>query len=83
MAANQLPPACTQQVYKVTTKVLPLSCPTRDMRLSDAHPRVYIPIEATGYGKCPYCSAEYILTDYTEELVAELKTDVEYADAPR
>jgi uncharacterized Zn-finger protein len=31
------------------------------MRIWDAHPRVYLPIEETGNIRCPYCSAEYIL----------------------
>lgn len=53
--------ACTQQRYDVTTADLPLSCPTRDLRVWDAHPRVYLPIEETGRAVCPYCSAEYIL----------------------
>ena len=53
--------ACTQQRYEVTETDLPLSCPTRDLRLWDAHPRVYLPIEETGRAICPYCDAEYIL----------------------
>jgi uncharacterized Zn-finger protein len=31
------------------------------MILWNSHPRVYLPIEATGWAKCPYCSAEYTL----------------------
>jgi len=55
--------ANTKLTYKVTHKDLPLSCPMPDMRLWDAHPRVYLPIEKTGTAVCPYCEAEYILTD--------------------
>lgn len=54
-------PASTQRTYIVTTKDLPLCCPMPNMRLWDAHPRVYLPIQETGSVVCPYCSAEYVL----------------------
>ena len=47
--------------YTVTVKDLPLSCPMPDMSLWNSHPRVYLPIEPTGFAKCPYCGAEYTL----------------------
>lgn len=53
--------ACTKRRYEITRADLPLSCPPRDERVWDAHPRVYLPIEETGEYRCPYCSAEYIL----------------------
>jgi uncharacterized Zn-finger protein len=53
--------ASTQQQYTVTAADLPLSCPMPDMVLWNSHPRVYLPIEATGFAKCPYCGAEYSL----------------------
>lgn len=53
--------ACTKNVYYVKKSNLPLSCPPRDNRIWDAHPRVYLPIKETGHVRCPYCSAEYIL----------------------
>jgi uncharacterized Zn-finger protein len=31
------------------------------MYLWNSHPKVYLPIEATGEAKCPYCGAEYYL----------------------
>jgi uncharacterized Zn-finger protein len=40
---------------------LPLSCPMPGMFLWNSHPRVYLPIEATGWAKCSYCGAEYTL----------------------
>lgn len=55
--------ACTKRCYEVTRADLPLCCPLPDKRLWDAHPRVYLPIEATGRVTCPYCDAEYILKD--------------------
>lgn len=55
--------ACTKRLYEVTRKDLPLPCPMNDMYVWDAHPRVYLPIEATGRAVCPYCGAEYVLKD--------------------
>lgn len=55
--------ACTLRRYDVTQKDLPLSCPMPNMRLWDAHPKVYLPIEDTGHEVCPYCDAEYFLVD--------------------
>ena len=50
-----------QNRYEVTREDLPLACPMPAMSLWNSHPRVYLPIEATGWAKCPYCSAEYVL----------------------
>ena len=50
-----------QSQYTVTVKDLPLACPMPDMSLWNSHPRVYLPIEATGFAKCPYCGAEYTI----------------------
>jgi len=50
-----------QHRYEVTQDDLPLSCPMPGMQLWNSHPRVYLPIEQTGWAKCPYCSAEYTL----------------------
>jgi uncharacterized Zn-finger protein len=51
-----------QNEYKVDSNDLPLSCPMPEMYLWNSHPRVYLPIEPTGWAKCPYCGAEYTLT---------------------
>lgn len=61
MQNKPLQEACTRRLYEVTQADLPLCCPLKDMRLWDAHPRVYLPIEATGHVVCPYCDAEYVL----------------------
>ena len=53
--------ACTKLRYEVTSADLPLSCPTKDMRVWDAHPRVFLPIEVTREVVCPYCGSEFIL----------------------
>jgi uncharacterized Zn-finger protein len=57
----ELRPANTQLQYTVSAADLPLACPMPDMVLWNSHPRVYLPIEATGFAKCPYCGAEYTL----------------------
>ena len=54
-------PANAQQRYEVHRAELPLSCPQPSMALWNSHPRVYLPVEQTGWAKCPYCSAEYTL----------------------
>lgn len=55
--------ASTQLHYEVTRADLPLSCPTKEMRLWDGHPRVYLPIEEEKQVTCPYCGAEFVLKD--------------------
>jgi uncharacterized Zn-finger protein len=50
-----------QQHYEVGLDDLPLSCPMPSMHLWNSHPRVFLPIEANGWAKCPYCSAEFTL----------------------
>jgi len=54
--------ACRERRYTVSREALPLSCPLEDMRVWDAHPRVFLPIEKTGRAVCPYCGAEYVLS---------------------
>lgn len=50
-----------QRSYQVTRKDLPLRCPMPGMSVWNSHPRVFLPIEATGEAKCPYCGADYKL----------------------
>ncbi len=54
-------PANAENRYEVTRADLPLSCPMKDMQLWNSHPRVYLPIEASGEARCPYCGALYVL----------------------
>ena len=58
---RELMPPNAQNRYEVTPLDLPLSCPMPSMSLWNSHPRVYLPVEATGWAKCPYCSAEFVL----------------------
>jgi uncharacterized Zn-finger protein len=47
--------------YDVTEADLPLSCPMPGMSQWNSHPKVFIPVEETGEGMCPYCSATFSL----------------------
>jgi uncharacterized Zn-finger protein len=60
---QNLIPANAQHNYGVRPKDLPLSCPMPGMYLWNSHPKVFLPIEATGEAKCPYCGAQYHMTD--------------------
>ncbi|MGH8400329.1 MAG: zinc-finger domain-containing protein [Gammaproteobacteria bacterium] len=60
-AGQQTPNARSH--YDVSRKDLPLHCPMAGMSVWNSHPRVFIPVEATGEAKCPYCGAEYKLVD--------------------
>ena len=59
--AEGLIPPNTENRYQVGTDDLPLSCPMPGMSLWNSHPRVFLPIEATGEATCPYCGAHYQL----------------------
>ena len=61
MFTNPTQPACAEKSYVVHRSELPLSCPTDNMALWNAHPKVYLPIEKTGVEVCPYCSSRFIL----------------------
>ncbi|NGP52242.1 zinc-finger domain-containing protein [Thioalkalivibrio sp. XN8] len=67
MAENELLEANAERHYQVRREDLPLSCPTPAMMLWNSHPRVYLPIEATGSAKCPYCGAVFTLVDGPDE----------------
>ncbi len=55
--------ASTESHYQVQRSALPLSCPMPGMVLWNSHPRVYLSIEPTGRVQCPYCGAQYALSD--------------------
>lgn len=61
---NDQQASCERQ-FHLSAKDLPLSCPLPNQRIWDAHPKVYLPIEATGQIVCPYCGVKYILKDET------------------
>ncbi len=54
-------PAQPPKGVPVRAADLPLSCPMPGMHLWNSHPRVFLPIEATGRSTCPYCGATYSL----------------------
>ncbi len=51
----------TVRQIEVSAKDLPLHCPMPSMVLWNAHPRVFLDIEATGEALCPYCGTRYTL----------------------
>jgi len=53
--------ASKKQVIEVTAADLPLHCPTPQMTLWNAHPRVFLAVEETGEAMCPYCGTRYRL----------------------
>jgi uncharacterized Zn-finger protein len=61
VSAKVMPNA--QKTYEVHRADLPVSCPMPDMMVWNSHPKVYLPIEATGKAKCPYCGADFVLVD--------------------
>lgn len=63
MSEKKKQPACAEKMYMIHHRDLPLSCPTDDMELWNAHPKVYLPIEKTGQEVCPYCGSRFILQD--------------------
>lgn len=61
MSTSNKEPASTKKNYVVHRNELPLSCPTNEMELWNAHPKVYLPIEKTGVEVCPYCGSRFVL----------------------
>jgi uncharacterized Zn-finger protein len=53
--------ANAENTYRVSREAVPLHCPLPGMYLWNSHPRVFLPVEATGEAKCPYCGASYEL----------------------
>jgi uncharacterized Zn-finger protein len=56
-----LPTELNQSSVEITAADLPLHCPLPSQKLWNTHPRVFLPIEATGEAKCPYCGTVYRL----------------------
>lgn len=56
-----LPTELNQKFVEVSAKDLPLHCPLASQKLWNTHPRVFLPVEATGEARCPYCGTVYRL----------------------
>ncbi len=56
-------PAAAARTRTVTRAQLPLCCPLPEECLWNAHPRVYLPIQASGEALCPYCGTRYVLAE--------------------
>lgn len=52
-----------QNRYEVTKDDFPLHCPLPGSSLWNSHPRVFIPLDENGRGKCIYCGAEFVKVD--------------------
>ncbi len=61
MSKSNQQTACAEKIHVVHVKDLPLSCPSDEMTLWNAHPKVYLPIAKTGQEVCPYCGTRFIL----------------------
>lgn len=61
MTTNQIKNNARKE-YHVTPSDLPISCPTEDMTLWNAHPRVFLPLQENNKEQvCPYCGIKYVL----------------------
>ena len=56
-----LPSELDRKLTEVTAAQLPLHCPLPSQKLWNSHPRVFLPVEATGEARCPYCGTLYRL----------------------
>jgi len=61
VSAEMVKQATVVKCREVSAAALPLHCPMPGETLWSSHPRVYLPIEATGKARCPYCGMEYVL----------------------
>ena len=68
---REVEPATTMRHREISEDDLPLYCPTKDMSLWNAHPRVYLSIEKHGEALCPYCGTTYRLKDSNHEHSAQ------------
>lgn len=64
-----LKPSSSHLHREVTYDDLPLYCPMAKDTIWDSHPKVFLPIEESGYAKCPYCGTEYKLKDWNPDVV--------------
>ncbi len=60
-AGGARPTELDRREVEVGAADLPLHCPLPSQKLWNTHPRVYLPIEATGEARCPYCGTVYRL----------------------
>ena len=46
---------------KVKVSDLPLSCPPKEAKTWNLHPKVFLDFSKTGEACCPYCSNHFVL----------------------
>ncbi|HEY0720720.1 MAG TPA: zinc-finger domain-containing protein [Gammaproteobacteria bacterium] len=61
VSSQMVKQATIETCREVSPADLPLHCPMPGEALWSSHPRVYLPIGATGRARCPYCGMEYVL----------------------
>lgn len=62
-AKPAMPAELDRMSVEITAAQLPLHCPLASQKLWNTHPRVYLPVEATGEARCPYCGTVYRLAE--------------------
>jgi uncharacterized Zn-finger protein len=80
---GELKPACGEQEYEVHWEDLPLSCPTPEMKVWNAHPRQYVPVHRSGREACEYCGAVFVLHDPDPDQPMPMFDNQELEDAFR
>lgn len=51
----------TQKPRLVSASDLPLSCPTKEDKTWNLHPKVYLEFDETGAASCQYCGTQFTL----------------------
>ena len=54
-------PTNNENIQHISQTDLPLSCPNKGSETWNAHPKVYLDLDASGQARCPYCGARYVL----------------------
>lgn len=59
---SEQPVIVDRKPIEVSASELPLACPTPQMSLWNAHPRVYLAFNREGIASCPYCGNRFHLS---------------------
>lgn len=51
----------TTRFVEIDENALPLHCPRPEQSPWNMHPRVFLPLDAHGEARCPYCGTTYRL----------------------
>lgn len=53
----------TQKPRVVSANDLPLSCPTKEDKTWNMHPKVYLEFDESGDASCQYCGAQFTINN--------------------